>query len=121
TVRIWEVETGAEVRRWRASDGWVYCLAISPDGRQIASALDDQIALWDWRGTVQSEPSLQASSWKLEPQFEFPSGGTLLSPEIARDPARLADVLARLAFQDRSRLRLCEAPDTAAVREALRA
>src|SRR5262249_2954230 len=32
TVRVWDVESGRELRQFR-HDGWVRCVALSPDGR----------------------------------------------------------------------------------------
>jgi len=36
-VRLWDVQTGKEIRRLEAHTGFVYTVAFSPDGRWIAS------------------------------------------------------------------------------------
>jgi WD40 repeat protein len=51
TLRIWDAEKGAEVRvfeRPRDKDSYVYCIALSPDGkRALAFCRGDKLRLWD--------------------------------------------------------------------------
>ena len=48
-VRLWEVGAGRELARWRAHESGILGLAISPDGRLIATAcyVDGEVRLWD--------------------------------------------------------------------------
>jgi WD40 repeat protein len=49
-IRCWEVPSGREVRRLQGHTGWVIALALSPDGRMLASGggpWDCSLRLWD--------------------------------------------------------------------------
>lgn len=47
-ARLWNVETGTEIRRLKGHQEWVWSVAFSPDGRQaIGSSLDKTICLWN--------------------------------------------------------------------------
>jgi WD40 repeat protein len=47
-LRLWDLETGAEVRRFSGHRGGIWEIAVSPDGRRAASASMDMTArVWD--------------------------------------------------------------------------
>jgi WD40 repeat protein len=47
-VRLWDLETGKEIRRFEGHTGRVTCLCFTPDGLSIVSGSDDKtLRLWD--------------------------------------------------------------------------
>jgi WD40 repeat protein len=46
-VRVWDLETGQEIRRLEGHKGRVLDLAISPDGHRVLTGGDTRLILWD--------------------------------------------------------------------------
>jgi WD40 repeat protein len=52
-IKVWDLETGAELRTLRGHTGWIYGVAVTPDGRRVVSVSTDMtVMVWDLqRGT----------------------------------------------------------------------
>ncbi len=46
-VRVWDIESAKELRSFKAESGTVYGLAMSADGKTVATAGRDGLRLWD--------------------------------------------------------------------------
>jgi WD40 repeat protein len=69
-VRIWDRESGLELRRFEGHTHWVYSVSWSPDGRRLASgSLDKTVRIWEaetgdeWRRLEGHNGFVYAVSW----------------------------------------------------------
>jgi WD40 repeat protein len=54
TISVWDVASGKEIRNWRAHEGYVFRLILSPDHRRLISFGEAVVKVWDtatWRET----------------------------------------------------------------------
>ena len=48
TARVWDAETGQELRCLRGHDNWVESVTYSPDGRHLVTgSRDHTVRVWD--------------------------------------------------------------------------
>jgi WD40 repeat protein len=48
TLKVWDLETGEELRTLRGHEAWVQAVALSPDGRRAVSGSEDRtLKVWD--------------------------------------------------------------------------
>ena len=71
TVRIWDLATGREVRRFEGHRGAVNAVAFTPDGRSVVSGSEDATALvWD----ISDLNDSRESGMRLSPEVLKPDG-----------------------------------------------
>ncbi len=97
-VRLWDVATGREVRRWQGNDRQVQAAAFSPDGRTLATGGPDAVVyLWEVASGKQRRALRGHDDDILSLSFA-PAGrrlasasqdGTVLVWDLAAPPARL--------------------------------
>jgi WD40 repeat protein len=59
TVRLWDLETGKELRVFRGHTNAVFAVAFSPDGQQaLSGSFDTTLRLWDVEGGQELDRSL---------------------------------------------------------------
>jgi RNA polymerase sigma factor (sigma-70 family) len=74
TVRLWDGQTGKQLKVLRGHVGAVHFLAFSPDGQRLASACQDDrvISVWD----VGSGKEVRQFRWTIQPRgLAFLAGG----------------------------------------------
>ena len=59
SIRLWDVNTGAEVARLEGHEFLVAALAVMPDGRLVSGSYDKTIRLWD-TSTAKESVKLEA-------------------------------------------------------------
>jgi hypothetical protein len=62
-VRVWDAETGKPSHAFKADSGTVYGLALSPDGKRIATASREGLRLWE---TADGRPHIRPNMNKHE-------------------------------------------------------
>jgi RNA polymerase sigma factor (sigma-70 family) len=79
TASIWDAATGKELRRFSGHWGRIFAVAISPDGKTIATGSEDRtICLWD-AATAQELHRLQGHRGKINGVAFSPDGKMLAS------------------------------------------
>jgi eukaryotic-like serine/threonine-protein kinase len=74
TVKVWDAETGREVHRFNGHTEMIISMAISPDGKRIASASSDQtVKLWDLE-SIKKPFQLQAAGAEIYCMAVSPDG-----------------------------------------------
>ncbi|MBD2569157.1 P-loop NTPase fold protein [Anabaena lutea] len=78
-IKLWEVETGKEIRTLTGHDGSVFSVSFSPDGQTLASGSDDgKIKLWKLE-TGEEIPILTGHDGSVRSISFSPNGQTLAS------------------------------------------
>jgi hypothetical protein len=96
TVRVWDASAGAEQRQFRAHDAGIWCMALSPDGKTLATGSYNETAIRLWnaaRGTpLRRLEGHRAGLFRL---VFSPDGKTLVSASNGHHPAQEAQTLRR--------------------------
>jgi WD40 repeat protein len=96
-VRLWDLTTLKEVGRLPHPDG-INCLALSPDGRQLAThANDKKLRLWDLstRQEMMNYPASEAQyTWSLGVLAFSPDGTRLVVGDSLSSSTRVIDLRA---------------------------
>jgi WD40 repeat protein len=95
-VRLWDLTTLKEVGRLPHPEG-INCLALSPDGRQLAThANDEQLHLWDLAAQREIKPfpasKAQEPTWFLGGLLFSPDGNRLVFGDSRSRSNRLIDL-----------------------------
>ena len=79
SIKLWNVETGEEIRTLQGHDGWVYSLNFSPDGKTLVScSADNTIKLWNVETGQEIRTLKGHDSYVWSVNFS-PDGKTLVS------------------------------------------
>jgi WD40 repeat protein len=106
TVRVWDIESGEELRRISGSK-----MALVPDGRHIAVAREGEIRLWDWT-TEPLGPTIVLPN-SLSDKVLSPDGRRLFVRDYANlwiSDARSGKLLDHIEYPEKANL-LALSPD----------
>lgn len=79
TIKIWETESGRELRSLTGHEGAVNCLAVSPDGRWLVSGGNDRaVKIWDVEKGVEIK-TFSNQSGAIETVAFSPDGAQIAS------------------------------------------
>jgi FOG: WD40 repeat len=85
TARLWDAQTGQELRRFKGHTFWVWSVAFSPDGRQVLTGSGDHTArLWDAQ-TGQELRRFEGHTEKVLSVAFSPDGRQVLTGVLGRD------------------------------------
>ena len=92
TIKIYEMKSGAEVRRWQAHDGYVNVIRWHPDGGLIASGSSgdaDNLALWS-AATAESLFMIKAHEhWVIDIAFDVVRDTLITTGGMGKGPLRV--------------------------------
>ncbi len=96
-VRLWDVESGTEIRQFKGHSHYVWGIAVSPDGtRALSGAADGTVRLWDVESAHELHRFEGHSGWVLSVAFS-PDGSKALSGG-SDNTMRLWDLTAKEAL-----------------------
>ncbi len=89
-IHVWQVADGKQLLTCKVDEGWIWCVAFSPDGRFLASSANRTVNLWD----VQTGQCLQTFGGYTDRVFSvaFSPDGRLLATGSEDHLVRVWDV-----------------------------